>query len=202
MHGSQAKNCRRIQNLEIVTGFWTVTNRGSHRVNLLVGGLHRLVQWVLVRTSFRLAFRSHWGQSCITYGTLTAMNLVQILTLIGLFFGGLWIGVPLATLVPFMPHGLTELICGALSVFLLAWPIYKRLGWLPQPPVCLRCSEREYIIISCETSGVKWMCKHCSQIIVLKSESVLVLGTQGEVITQLELCWPKFIGRWKKGRPF
>jgi len=125
------------------------------------------------------------------------MNLVQILTLLGLFFGGLIVGVPVAALVPFLPHELTDLICGALSVFLFAWPFYKILGWLPQPPVCLRCSGREYILVARETSGVKWRCKHCSQLIVLKSESVLVLGTKGEVISQLELCWPKFIGRWK-----
>jgi hypothetical protein len=125
------------------------------------------------------------------------MNLVQLLTLIGLFFAGLPVGYPLAALLPFLPHGLVEVICGTASVLFLAWPVYKRFGWLPQPPACPRCNESQYVVVSHQTGGVKWKCNHCGQLIVLKSESILVIDDKGEAISRLELRWPKFFGRWK-----
>lgn len=125
------------------------------------------------------------------------MNLRQLLALIALFFAGMLVGLPLAALLPFLPSALVEVVCGTASVLLLAWPVYKRFGWLPQPPPCSRCNECEYVFVSREPLGVRWRCKHCGQLIVLKSESVFVLDDKGETISRLELRWPKFVGRWK-----
>jgi len=125
------------------------------------------------------------------------MSVIQFLTIFVLFLVGSFVGSFLTRWIAFLPHGLAEVVFGAASVLFLAWPVYKRFGWLPQPPACPRCSECEYVLVSRETGGVKWKCKHCGQLIVLKSESVLVLDDKGDAINRLELRWPKFLGRWK-----
>ena len=127
------------------------------------------------------------------------MNLVQLLTLVALFFAGLLAGVPIAMLLPFVPESLVQVICAAGSVLIFAWPIYKRRGWLLQAPLCPRCGGSEYGLVSLESRGSQWRCKQCGQLILieLNAESIVVIGENGEVVRKLKLRWPKFVGRWK-----
>jgi hypothetical protein len=127
------------------------------------------------------------------------MNLIQLLVLVVLFLIGTAVGAGISLVHPISAKIPIELVLGLMCILLFAWPIYRRLGLMPRPPKCPRpeCGEREYIFISQESDGAKWKCKRCGQLVLLKGETVVVLGDNGEPLRLLGLRRPKILGIWK-----
>jgi hypothetical protein len=132
------------------------------------------------------------------------MNLIQFLALFGLFVAGMAIACPFARFVPLLPEALIEVTCGMAAVLFFGWAVYRRCGWMARAPRCPKCgsAERAYSVIPSGPDGIKLECQTCKQVLMLQSESAVVLGDHGEEVGHLRLRWPKILGWWKADRPF
>jgi hypothetical protein len=132
------------------------------------------------------------------------MNLVQFISLLGLFAAGLAIGCPLARFVPFLPIALIELACGFVAVLFFGSAVYRRCGWMPRAPRCPKCgsADRAYSVIPHQADGFMLECQKCKQVLVLQSEVAVVLGDDGQEVGRLRLRWPKIVGWWTANPPF
>lgn len=125
------------------------------------------------------------------------MNLIQALSIAGLFLAGAGFGTAIRLVSGALPGGVGELSGGVLVVLLGAGPLYRKLGWIPDPPACPRCLNRRYGLVDRTDNSVKWRCVGCGQLILMQGHSGVGLNEQGNATVRLELKWPVFLGRWR-----
>jgi hypothetical protein len=125
------------------------------------------------------------------------MNLIQVLSLAGLFLAGAGLGAASRYVLGRWQGSVPELIGGVLVLLFCAGPLYRRLGWIPDPPPCPRCLNRRYRLVDRSVSSLRWRCAGCGHMILMQGHSGVAVDEQGNPTARLELKWPVFLGRWK-----
>jgi len=126
------------------------------------------------------------------------MGLFQLLAIVGVFMSGLLLGTMVWYAWPVLPLSIAQVLGGITSVLTLTSVVYDFLDWLPEPPPCPRCGDREYSRAADDTA--RWSCVRCQQSIVLRGDGIAVLDETGETCMYLELRWPRFLGMWRPKR--